>query len=112
MKMNKIYLTPGPSELYFTVGDHVSTAMKLQIPSISHRSSQFTEIYSHAENELRDMLGLPSNWHVLFTSSATEIWERLIQNCVDKKVFHAINGEFSSRFASFSEKLDKELIKH
>jgi phosphoserine aminotransferase len=112
MKMNKIYLTPGPSELYFTVGDHVRTAMKLQIPSISHRSSQFTEIYSHAENELRDMLGLPINWHVLFTSSATEIWERLIQNCVDKKVFHAINGEFSSRFASFSEKLDKELIKH
>ncbi len=112
MKMNKIYLTPGPSELYFTVGDHLRTAMKLQIPSISHRSSLFTDIYSLAENELRGMLDLPSNWHVLFTSSATEIWERLIQNCVEKKTFHAVNGEFSSRFSSFSEKLGKETIKY
>jgi len=111
-KMNKIFLTPGPSELYFTVGDHLRTAMKLQIPSISHRSSLFTEIYSQAETELRTMLDLPNDWHVLFTSSATEVWERLIENCVDRKVFHAVNGEFSNRFSSFSEKLGKEVIKH
>jgi len=42
---NNIFFTPGPSQLYFTVYDHVKKAFSDQIPSISHRSVRFQKIY-------------------------------------------------------------------
>ena len=81
----KTNFTPGPSQLYFTVEDHVRTAFREGIPSISHRSKQYEAIYKKAVDGLRALLGLPSNYHVLFTGSANEIWERIVQNLVEEK---------------------------
>lgn len=96
------YFTPGPSALYFTVGDHIKTALKEQIPSISHRSKKFKSIYQHTAEQLRLLLNLPEEYHILFTGSATEIWERLIQNCVEEHSYHLVNGAFSEKFYSMA----------
>jgi phosphoserine aminotransferase len=102
---HQLYFTPGPSALYHTVHGHMKQALKDQIPSISHRSSLFKQIYGEAVEGLRMLMGVPDDFHVLFTSSATEIWERILQNTVMEHSYHAVNGEFSSRFYQFAEQM-------
>lgn len=109
--MKKIYFTPGPSQLFYTVEEHLKQALKLQVPSISHRSQQFKDIYSHTAKELRAVLKLPDGYTVLFTNSATEIWERTVQSCIEKKSFHLVNGAFSEKFYQTAKLLGKEAMK-
>lgn len=103
----KIFFTPGPAELYFTVEGHLKNALREQIPSISHRGEQFKKIYQHTESGLRELLRLPDDYQIFFTSSATEIWEHLIRNCVESESYHLVNGAFSRRFCDFSGMLSR-----
>jgi phosphoserine aminotransferase len=96
--MKQLFFTPGPSALYFTVEQHIKNALNEQIGAISHRSNTFTQLYSHTESMLRQLLHIPDDFHVLFLSSATEIWERIIQNCVMHESTHYTYGAFSERF--------------
>ena len=107
----KINFTPGPSQLYFTVKDHVRVAFRDGIPSLSHRSKAFENLYRDAVDGLRELLNLPADYHILFTASATEIWERVIQNLVNEKSFHLVNGSFSKRFFEIAGQLGKKTEK-
>jgi phosphoserine aminotransferase len=107
----KTNFTPGPSQLYFTIEDHMRTALREGIPSISHRSKQFESIYQEAVGGLRELLKLPANYHVYFTGSATEIWERILQNLVIDNSFHFVNGSFSKRFYEIGQQLGKHPVK-
>lgn len=109
---NKIYFTPGPSELYPTVPAHLATALAHKIGSISHRSQQFKDIYAHAVIGLRKLLQLPTNWDILFLSSANEVWERAIQNNVERESFHLVNGSFSKRFYEIAKELGRQATKY
>ena len=80
----KIYFTAGPAALYFTVEDHLRSAIKQQIPSISHRGARFSKLYEETEEHLRALAGIPRSFKVFFTGSATEIWERTFQSCVSE----------------------------
>ena len=93
-----IYFTPGPSEIYFTVPDHLKRAFREGIPSISHRSKQFENIFSQTTGSLRELLGIPSDFVIAFVSSATEIWERSLQSLASEKSFHLVNGAFSKKY--------------
>lgn len=104
----KVNFSPGPSQLYFTVEDHTKNAFKLGVPSMYHRSSAFEKIYQHTQEQLRELLAIPLTHHIFFTASATEIWERLIQNLVDKKSAHFVNGAFSEKFYQAAIQLKKE----
>jgi len=106
MKHN-VNFTPGPSQLYFTVPDHVRNAFKEGIPSISHRSSQFEHISRETTDGLRELLTIPADFHIFFTGSATEIWERIFQNLVEETSFHLVNGSFSKRFHEIGIQLNK-----
>ena len=77
-----VNFTPGPSQLYFTVADHAREAFKSGIPSLSHRSKRFDEISSETTSGIRELLNVPAGYEIYFTSSATEVWERIIQNLV------------------------------
>lgn len=107
----KTNFTPGPSQLYFTIEDHMRTALRDGIPSISHRSKQFESIYRETVDGLRELLQLPADYHVYFTSSATEIWERILQNLVIDNSFHFVNGSFSKRFYEIGQQLGKHPAK-
>jgi phosphoserine aminotransferase len=101
----KLFFTPGPSELYPTVAGHMMNALNDKIGAISHRSKQFQEIYQHAASGLKTLLQLPPTFEVLFLASATEVWERALQNCVAESSFHLVNGAFSKKFFEFSGEL-------
>lgn len=107
-KLKNTYLTPGPSELYFTIPDHIKTALNEQIGSISHRSQEFKDIFEQTVGNLRELMDIPDDFYVVFTSSASEIFERLIQNCVEKHSFHFVNGAFSKKFYDFSVLLKRD----
>jgi phosphoserine aminotransferase len=107
----KINFTPGPSQLYFTVRDHMRTAFREGVPSLSHRSKDFENIFRNATDGLRELLNLPTGYHLFFTGSATEIWERVIQNLVEEKSFHLVNGSFSKRFFEIAGQLGKKTEK-
>lgn len=102
-----VNFTPGPSQLYFTVTDHAKEAFKLNIPSLSHRSKLFEQISAELTSGLRQLLGIPASHHIFFAASATELWERVIQNLVEEKSFHLVNGSFSKRFYEIAAQLNK-----
>ncbi|MEN7549158.1 aminotransferase class V-fold PLP-dependent enzyme [Rapidithrix thailandica] len=106
-----IYLTPGPSELYFTVQDHLKTAIQEDVCSISHRSQAFMDIYQNTAARVKELLGVPEEYYLVFTNTATEVWERLIQNCAEKQTYHLVNGSFSKRFYEFSGLLGRKATK-
>lgn len=106
-----VNFTPGPSQLYFTVVDHVRSAFKEGVPSLSHRTKEFERISQHATEGLRNLLSIPAGFHVFFASSATELWERSVQNLVADKSTHFVNGAFSKRYAEIATQLGKQARK-
>jgi phosphoserine aminotransferase len=98
---------PGPSQIYFTVEDHIRQAFRESVPSISHRSKQFESIFQLATESLRTLLNIPQDHLIFFTSSATEVWERAAQNLVHENSFHYVNGAFSQRFYEIAKQLGK-----
>ncbi len=45
----------------------------MSVMEISHRSKTFDEIYARAENGLRELLGIPENYHVLFLQGGASL---------------------------------------
>lgn len=107
---NKIFFTPGPTQLFYTVEQHLKEAFKNDIGSISHRGKAFEAIYRETQENLHELLGLNSDFDIYFTSSANEIWERIVQNLVEKNSYHFVNGAFSKKFAQFASDYKKAPI--
>lgn len=108
----KHYLTPGPSQLYPTVPAHLQEALAQDIPSISHRSPAFMDFYAALVRDLKALFQAPEDYHVFVFASATEIWERLAQNTIEKASFHLVNGDFSARFRDTVRAYHKEAYTH
>jgi len=107
----KINFTPGPSQLYFTTEDHVRQALRENIGSLTHRSKAFEAIFKQATEGLKELLSIPEHFHIFFAGSATEIWERSIQNLVEKESLHLVNGAFSNRYHEIATQLNKSATK-
>jgi phosphoserine aminotransferase len=99
---NQLFFTPGPSQLYHTVPFLLQKAIQENIGAISHRSGQFQDIFKQTKENLRTILNLPEDYHILLMSSATEIWERIVQNLIVDHSYHYVNGSFSKRFFEFT----------
>jgi len=93
------------------VADHARQAFKEGIPSLSHRSKRFEQISKETTDGLRELLAIPAGFHIFFTASATEIWERIFQNLVEVTSFHLVNGSFSKRFHEIGIQLKKNAKK-
>lgn len=99
---NKIYFTPGPSQLFYTFEEHFKKALFNDIPSISHRSKAFIHVMQETTEALQELLELPKTYDIYFLNSANEAWDRIIQNLVDKSSHHFANGAFSKKFYDFA----------
>ncbi len=104
------FFGPGPSQLYPGIDRFIQDALAQDVCSISHRSQAFKDIYKETADNLRKLIDLPDNYEVVFLPSATEAWERIVKNLVDKKSFHFTNGSFSKKFYSYSKDSGKEAI--
>jgi phosphoserine aminotransferase len=105
--MQKTFFTVGPSQMYPTVSQHIRKAFRDDIPSISHRTQQFSKIYQQTAISLKQLLNVPDDHHIFFLGSATEAMERIIQNTVEKNSFHFVNGVFSKKFFTIAQQLQK-----
>ena len=108
MAMKKVFFTPGPAEIFFTYPDHFRTALKEQIGSISHRGKDFEAIFKNTTSQIKELLNLPSSFHVAFTTSATEIWERTAQNLIQEKSHHFVHGAFGKKFCQVAQNWGKD----
>lgn len=99
---------PGPSQVSDDVKADIITATKQNIVSISHRSPEFLDITKKAVDGLRQFFEVPEDYHILFTSSATETMELVIRNLVQKESFHFTNGHFSELFERVSQSFGKQ----
>ena len=99
---NQLFFTPGPSQLYPTIPQHLNNAMRENIGSISHRGKEFQMIFQETKERLSDVLDIPPDYEIFITSSATEIWERIIQNLISNSSHHFVNGSFSEKFYDFT----------
>jgi phosphoserine aminotransferase len=102
------YFTTGPTELFPQIKDYIYQAIDEKILSISHRSDKFSEIYKFTNDNLKKLLGIPGDRYIFFLSSATECMERIIENLVEEKSFHFVNGYFAERFYNFALKLKRK----
>ena len=111
---NKVFFTPGPSQLYPGVEDFVVEAFDKDLGSISHRSKAFQEVYANTVAQLRRLLNLPKGFHVFFLGSASESWERIILNLTEQndETYHFVNGSFSKKFFSYSKGLGRNAEKY
>ncbi len=105
---NKIFFTPGPTQLFHTYHDHLREAIRSDVTSISHRGKTFMRIFQETCEHLRNLLELPAGYHIYFTGSANEIWERIIQNLIVRNSHHFVNGAFARKFYEFALQYQKE----
>lgn len=110
--MKQTFFTPGPSQLFPTVKNHIHEGLAHNIGSISHRSELFQSLYSSLCNSLQRLFGIPQEYSIFVVSSGTEAMERIIQNCVDKKSYHFFNGTFSKRFYQTAIDMQKQPEKY
>ena len=90
--MRRVYFTPGPSALYYTAEHHIKDAIKHGITSISHRSAKFQDIFKEVESNIKILLSLPDNYQLVFTNSATEVWEKMSDAFISDRSLHMVNG--------------------
>lgn len=105
--MKNTYFTAGPAQMYPTFEKHLQTALNEQLGSISHRSQKFRDIYKFTVEQLRQLMNIPDTHGIFFAGSASEIWERILLNCVEHESFHLVNGSFSKKFYEYAVSLRK-----
>ena len=104
-KLFKANFYPGPSKIYDQVADYAADAFKKGILSINHRSPVFEDLYRLTKDRLFSFLNVPKNYHLVFTSSATECWEIISQSLVEESSFHIYNGNFGKKWFEYAAKL-------
>lgn len=109
--MKKVYFTPGPSQVYPTVSQHIKKAIRTDILSLSHRGEEFKNLFKDTLQGLKKLLNIPKDYSVFFVSSALESMERTIQGCVQSYSFHIITGSFGRAWANIGIQLGKNVIK-
>jgi phosphoserine aminotransferase len=107
----RIYFTPGPTQLHSAVAPAIWQALEEGVASLSHRSPEFQRIFERTMQSVRALLNIPSSHALFFLASGTECMERVIQNCVEKRSLHLVNGAFSGRFFEIAVGLGKSAIK-
>src|SRR5476651_1834405 len=95
---DKVYFTPGPSQMYGGLVGYMQDAWDHDVMSISHRGEKFTDIYRRTDLALRELMDIPAEYNLMFLGSATESMERLIQGLSISRTHHFVNGAFSQKW--------------
>lgn len=96
---------PGPSRVHREIPAYVRDAYTQGIMSINHRSDAFVDMSKRTIGLLKTKLGIPKNYTIFFTSSATECWEIIAQSLVTDKSYHLYNGSFGQKWFDYTKRL-------
>lgn len=103
--MNR-YFTVGPSAIYPSCQAWTNAFYDQGLASESHRSSIFQKMYQELDENLRELMRIPESHAILIAQSGSEIFERILQNCVETSSYHFVNGSFSSKFHQYATRLN------
>lgn len=103
-----LHFTVGPSQVYPTLYKHLQKAMKEDVPSMSHRGSEFKKLYRQVEENLKKLLGIPKEYEIYFVSSALEAFERSLMGTVERVSLHILTGSFGKAWYKFASDLGKK----
>ena len=87
--------------------DYKGTGMSVM--EMSHRSKAFEEIITTAEQDLRDLMGIPDNYKVLFLQGgASQQFAMIPMNLMKNRVAdYIITGQWAKKAAKEAEKYGK-----
>lgn len=102
------YFTTGPTALHPVVAAEVAAAVADGFLSESHRSRRFRVEVARAVEALHALLDVPSEYRILFTASASEAMERIVEGAVSHRTLHLVNGAFARRFRTVAANLGKD----
>ncbi len=100
--MSSLNFYPGPSKLYPQVKDILGQAYDSGILSCNHRSSEGMALIANTIQVTKQHLNIPSDYHLYFTSSATECWEIVSQSLLRGKVQFLYNGAFGKKWFKYA----------
>jgi phosphoserine aminotransferase len=100
-----LHFYPGPSKVYPSVRDYLTTAYDEGILNVPHRGDAFVQLSKATIAAIRKKLNIPQDYYIFFTSSATECWEILIQSLTRTSSFHVFNGSFGEKWYDYAKKL-------
>lgn len=103
--MSRISFYPGPSRVNAKVPEYFYDGYMEGILSVNHRSEEFMKLFKKTKKLLKEKLDIPSDYEIVFTSSATECWEIIAQSLTSKSSFHIYNGAFGEKWCEYVAKL-------
>jgi phosphoserine aminotransferase len=103
--MTMISFYPGPSRIHDEIPVYTRDAARDGIMSINHRSAEFMTIVKRSSRLLKQKLGIPNNYTILYASSATECWEIIAQSLVATKSHHLYNGAFGQKWFDYAHRI-------
>jgi len=106
------FFTPGPAQPYPKLQEFMSDAWAEHIPSISHRGKAFVGVYQRTDAAVRELMGVPDDWQIMFLGSATEAMERVVEGLVERRSHHFVNGAFSKKWYEISTQLGRAASVH
>ena len=91
--------------------DYKGTGMSVM--EMSHRSKAFEEIITTAEQDLRDLMGIPDNYKVLFLQGgASQQFAMIPMNLMKNRVAdYIVTGQWAKKAAKEAEKETADLRK-
>src|SRR5690554_6528038 len=101
-----ISYSPGPSKVYDQLPVYLKDAYDQGYLSANHRSAKFMHLYQETEELIKEKLDIPTDYKLLFTSSATENWEIIAQSVVEKSSYHIFSGSFGKKWFGFAQHLN------
>jgi phosphoserine aminotransferase len=102
---------PGPSKVYSQVAIYLQDAMKEGILSQNHRSVAFMAMLKECIKLFKQKQNIPDEYHLYFTSSATECWEIIGQSLVRNTSHHVFNGAFGEKWFEYASRLNPDTTK-
>lgn len=108
--MPTISFNPGPAQVYPIVAQAMQDAYQEGILSLPHRSKDFQQMVVRCRQLMQQKLRLPTNYQLLFLSSATECWEVIAQSLIGQHSSHLFNGSFGERWYTYTQSIHPESI--
>ena len=97
----------GPSRVIPAFARYAREAYKEGLLSVNHRSTTFAQLIRRTRELLTQKLDIPTDYGLIFCSSATECWEIIAQSLTLKGSYHLSNGSFGEKWEATAAALHK-----
>ena len=99
----------GPSQICPETYSDLRTAIDLRVAEYSHRSADFSAISQKAIEGMRTFFGIPDDYYIFYTASATDAMQQTIGSLVEHSSFHISAGNWGEVFGKVSKKYGKKV---